>query len=62
MIIEAQPELKNPDSQCITDVKTALMNSASPLDESKSHDSRWGYGAINGESWLNEIRSSGACL
>ena len=62
LILEAQPELKNPDSQCITDVKTALMNSASPLDESKSHDSRWGYGAINGESWLNEIRSSGACI
>ena len=62
LILEAEPELKNPDLQCITDVKTALMESAIPLDDTKTHDSRWGYGAINGKSWLDKIRSSGSCL
>ena len=61
LILEAEPKLKDPSLQCVADVKTALMNSANPLEDSKSHDSRWGYGAINGKAWLNEIRSSGAC-
>ena len=61
LILEAEPDLRDPDSQCILDVKTALMNSANPLVEGIEHDSRWGYGAIDGESWLREIRSSVDC-
>jgi len=61
LILEAEPKLQDPDSQCILDVKTALMNSAIPLEVGIEHDSRWGYGAINGQDWLNEIRSSNSC-
>ena len=61
LILEAEPDLRNPDSQCILDVKIALMNSANPLDDEIEHDSRWGYGAIDGKSWLEEIRSSVSC-
>jgi len=61
LILEAEPQLQNPDSQCILDVKTALMNSAIPLEDGIEHDSRWGYGAINGPEWLDEIRSSNSC-
>ena len=61
LILEAEPKLQDPDSQCILDVKTALMNSAIPLEAGIEHDSRWGYGAINGQDWLNEIRSSNSC-
>ena len=63
LILEAEPQLQdNPSSECIEDVKTALMNSADPLESGQSHNSRWGYGAINAQNWLNEIRASGACL
>ena len=62
LILEAEPHLKNPDSSCIFEVKTALMNSAMPLEDGNTHDSRWGYGAINGEDWLEEIRLTGSCL
>ena len=58
LILEAEPDLRDPDTQCILDVKTALMNSANPLVDGVEHDSRWGYGAIDGESWLQEIRTS----
>ncbi len=61
LILEAEPKLQDPDSQCILDVKTALMNSAIPLEAGIEHDSRWGYGAINGQDWLDEIRSSNSC-
>ena len=61
LILEAEPQLQDPDSQCILDVKTALMNSAIPLEAGIEHDSRWGYGAINGQDWLDEIRSSNSC-
>ena len=61
LILEAEPDLRNPDSQCMLDVKIALMNSANPLDDEIEHDSRWGYGAIDGKSWLEEIRSSVSC-
>ena len=62
LILEAEPQLMNdPDIDCIEQVKTALMNSAKPLDSSQEHNSRWGYGAIDGKGWLSEIRSSVVC-
>ncbi len=62
LILEAEPQLMNePDLDCIEQVKTALMNSAVPLDSAQVHNSRWGYGAIDGEAWLSEIRSSVNC-
>ena len=33
------------------EVKTALMNSANPLVDGIDHDSRWGYGAIDGKTF-----------
>ena len=61
LILEAEPQLKNPSLECIEDVKTALMNSAMPLESGESHNSKWGYGAINGQNWLDEIRSTVVC-
>lgn len=62
LILEAEPQLMNePDLDCIEQVKTALMNSAVPLDSGQVHNSRWGYGAIDGKAWLSEIRSSVNC-
>ena len=61
LILEAEPTLQEPDSQCMLEVKTALMNSANPLVDGIEHDSRWGYGAIDGKAWLHEIRSSVSC-
>lgn len=61
LILEAQPDLINPNEECLTQVKTALMNSAIPLEDGIEHDSRWGYGAIDGKGWLNQIQSSVAC-
>lgn len=62
LILEAEPQLQNtPSLECISDVKTALMNSAVPLESGVSHDSRWGYGAVNGQNWLDEIRSNDLC-
>ena len=61
LILEAEPTLQEPDSQCMLEVKTALMNSANPLVDGIEHDSRWGYGAIDGKAWLQEIRSSVSC-
>ncbi len=61
LILEAKPSLIQPDSNCITQVKIALMNSAVPLEDEIEHDSRWGYGAIDGKGWLNEIESSVTC-
>jgi len=37
------------------------MNSAVPLQDGTEHDSRWGYGAIDGKGWLDEIQSTVAC-
>ena len=61
LILEAEPDLISPDEGCLTQVKTALMNSAVPLEEGIEHDSRWGYGAIDGKAWLNQIQSSVDC-
>ena len=62
MILEAEPELKNVSTpSCIDDVKSALMSSATPLEEDVSHSPRWGYGAIDGKMWLSQIRSTSAC-
>jgi serine protease AprX len=62
LILEAEPQLQDsPSLECIGEVKVALMNSADPLDSEISHDSRWGYGAINGQNWLDEIRSNNLC-
>ena len=61
MILEAEPDLISPSEECLAQVKTALMNSAVPLEEGVEHDSRWGYGAIDGKAWLNQIQSSVAC-
>ena len=61
LILEAEPSLTNPSPICIDQVKTALMNSAMPLEEGIDHHPRWGYGAVSGFDWLEEIRSSNAC-
>ena len=61
LILEAEPNLISPSSDCLSQVKTALMNSAVPLQDGTEHDSRWGYGAIDGKSWLDEIQSTVAC-
>ena len=62
LILEAEPQLmNNTDLDCIEDVKNALMQSAVPLESGVEHDLRWGYGALNGQNWLNEIRSSDIC-
>ena len=61
LILEAYPDIISPTEECISQVKTALMNSAVPLEDGIEHDSRWGYGAIDGERWLNQIQSSVAC-
>ena len=62
LILEAEPQLMNdPDLDCIEQVKNALMQSAVPLDTGVEHDARSGYGAIDGQGWLNEIRKSVIC-
>ena len=61
LILEAEPNLISPSSDCLSQVKTALMNSAVPLQDGTEHDSRWGYGAIDGKGWLDEIQSTVAC-
>jgi subtilisin family serine protease len=62
LILEAEPQLQDsPSLECIEDVKVALMNSADPLESGISHDSQWGYGSINGQEWLNEIRDNDLC-
>ena len=62
LILEAEPALKSsPSLDCITQVKAALMESADPLESDIEHDSHWGYGSINGEDWLEQIRTSGIC-
>ena len=62
LILEAEPELKNVSgSYCIDEVKSALMSSATPLEEDVSHNPRWGYAAIDGKMWLSKIRSTSAC-
>ena len=61
LILEAEPSLRHPSLDCIDDMKMALMNSVS-ADSGIVHDNKAGYGAINGQNWLDEIRSSGACL
>lgn len=61
LILEAEPSLASPSPTCIVQVKTALMNSAMPLEEGIDHHPRWGYGAVSGFDWLEEIRSSNAC-
>ena len=59
MILEAYPDIINPTEECISQVKTA-GEPAVPLEDGIEHDSL-GYGAINGERWLNKIQSSVAC-
>ena len=61
LILEAKPSLLQPDADCLSQVKSALMNSAVPLTDGIGHDARWGYGAIDGNAWLEEIESSVVC-
>ena len=61
LVLEAQPSLIEPSEDCILQVKYALKNSSVPLDGKIDHDSRWGYGAIDGVGWLNEIQSNVQC-
>ena len=61
LILEAKPGLLQPNADCIGQVKSALMNSAVPLNDEIDHDARWGYGAIDGNAWLEEIESSVVC-
>ena len=62
LILEAEPQLANsPDTTCIELVKTALKNSAVPLLDGVSHHPSWGYGAVNGMAWLDEIQALGSC-
>ena len=43
LILEAKPGLLQPNADCIGQVKSALMNSAVPLNDEIDHDARWGY-------------------
>lgn len=61
LVLEAQPSLIEPSEDCLLQVKYALKNSSVPLDENIDHDSRGGYGAIDGIGWLNEIQSNVQC-
>ena len=61
LVLEAQPSLIEPSEDCILQVKYALKNPSVPLDGDIDHDSRWGYGAIDGVGWLNEIQSNVQC-
>ena len=62
LILESEPELKNnPDLDCINQIKNALMQSANPLEAGVEHDSKWGYGAIDGVDWLKQIQLSDVC-
>ncbi len=62
LILEAEPALQNAsDSSCIEEVKTALMLSAEPQGNGIAHDSKSGYGSLNGYNWLYQIRNTSAC-
>jgi len=60
LILEAEPGLRQPSLDCIEDVKMALMNSVI-AQSGNVHDNKAGYGAINGQNWLDEIRSAETC-
>jgi len=60
LILEAEPELRQPSLDCIENMKMALMNSTI-ASSGNVHDNKAGYGAINGQKWLEEIRSSETC-
>jgi serine protease AprX len=62
LILEAEPQIANgPDMECMGLVKTALKQSAVPLLDGVAHDPYWGYGAIDGLAWLEEIQALGSC-
>jgi len=61
LILESEPSLKQQDIDCILSVKFALMNSTKPLENGILHDEKWGYGAIDGYTWLEEIQNSVVC-
>jgi len=62
LILEAEPQIANgPDMECMGLVKTALKQSAVPLLDGVVHDPYWGYGAIDGLAWLEEIQALGSC-
>ncbi len=62
LILEAEPQIANgPDMECMGLVKTALKQSAVPLLDGVEHDPYWGYGAIDGLAWLEEIQALGSC-
>ncbi len=61
LILESEPSLKQQDIDCILSVKYALMNSTKPLENGILHDEKWGYGAIDGYTWLEEIQNSVVC-
>jgi serine protease AprX len=60
LILEAEPGLRQPSMDCIEDMKIALMNSVI-AQSGNGHDTKVGYGAINGQDWLDEIRSEETC-
>jgi len=62
LILEAEPTLKQAGPDCMEMVKQALQTSSTPLENGVSHDEYWGYGALNANIWLEEIRSEGACV
>lgn len=61
LILESEPSLKQQDIDCILSVKYALKNSTKPLENGILHDEKWGYGAIDGYTWLEEIQNSVVC-
>ncbi|MDP6870314.1 MAG: S8 family serine peptidase [Candidatus Poseidoniaceae archaeon] len=62
LILQAEPSLAdNPNSSCMELVKLALRDSANPLVDDIEHNQKWGYGALDGNGWLLEIRQSGTC-
>ena len=61
LIIEAEPTLKQVGPACMEMVKQALQMSSNPLENEVSHDEYWGYGSLNADIWLEEIRAAGAC-
>jgi len=61
LILESEPHLKNKNIDCIDEVKYALMNSTITDDGLISHDSKSGYGVINGMGWLTEIQENVTC-
>ena len=63
LILEAHPELKpsnHENSTCLEAVKTALMSSSN--GGGTAHDSSRGYGLLNAERWLNQVKDLVECV